>query len=181
MGNHFPYDTREEKEILAYINRLFHRINRIPGIVCEAEWDHFGSGYASFAEFFCYRKEEYVLLDVENGMREIRIRGIILDISRLASVAIMGEDERLRTICIETNEVVKSSQGSILDSPNSLFVSQEFSTLANEIKRALQEFNYQLLESNEMSEPLTFQTKIPTIYRNERQYLVMDAVFYWED
>ena len=181
IGDHFPYDTREEKEIVAHMNRLFHRINRIPGIVCEAEWDHFGSGYASFVEFFCYRKEDYVLLDEENGMREIGVRGILLDISRLTSVAIMGEEERHRTICLETNKEVKSSQGSILDSPHSLLVSPEFATLATELQKALQEFNYQLVESNEMSEPLSFQTKIPTIYRNERQYLVMDAIFYWED
>lgn len=181
IGNHFPYDTREEREILAHINRLFHRINRIPGIVCEAEWDHFGSGYASFVEFFCYRTKDCIRIDEKNGIREINTKGIILDISRLTSVAIMGEDERQRMICIETDEEVSSGQGSILDSPNSLVVGEELATLATKLQKALQEFDYQLLSANEISEPLMFQTKIPTIYRNARQYLVMDAIFYWED
>ncbi|WP_158232855.1 hypothetical protein [Sporosarcina sp. P2] len=181
MGDTFPYDSDDEQEVLAHINRLFYRICRIHNVVCEAEWDHFGSGYASFVEFFCYRKEDYITVQEKYGMREIEIKGIILYVSRLASVAIMGEDVRCRTIRIETAEEVSGGYGSILDTPTSLAVSEELETLATELQKALQEFNYKLLAANEMSTPLLFKTKIPTIYRNERQYLVLDAIFYWED
>ncbi|WP_155979491.1 hypothetical protein [Sporosarcina ureae] len=181
IGDTFPYDSYDEKEILAHINRLFYRINRIHNVLCEAEWDHFGSGYASFVEFFCYRKEDCIVVEEKNGIREIEIKGIILDISRLASVAIMGEDVRYRTISIETNEEVSSGQGTILDDPTSLVVGAEVEILAIELRKALQEFDFNLLAAKEMSAPLSFKTKIPTIYRNERQYLVLDAIFYWED
>lgn len=36
-------------------------------------------------------------------------------------------------------------------------------------------------EKRKMNQPLSFQTEIPTIYREPREYLVMDAIFYWED
>lgn len=181
IGDTFPYDSYDKKEILAHINRLFYRINRIHNVLCEAEWDHFGSGYASFVEFFCYRKEDCIVMEEKYGIREIEIKGIILDISRLAPVAIMGEDVRYRTIRIETNEEVRSGQGSILDDPISLAVGEELETLAFELQNALEEFDYKLLATKEMSVPLSFNTKIPTVYRNERQYLVLDAIFYWED
>ncbi|WP_143561084.1 hypothetical protein [Sporosarcina sp. P3] len=181
IGDSFPYDRSDEEETLAHINRLFYRINRIYNVVCEAEWNHFGSGYASFVEFFCYWKKDCIVVEEINGMREIEIRGILLDISRLAPVAIMGEDVRYKTIRIETNEEVTSGHGSILDAPISLIVGRELKTLAAELQNALEEFDYKRLTANEMSTPLSFKTKIPTTYRNEHQYLVLDAIFYWED
>ena len=179
-GSKFPYDTNNENEIEAHIRRLFHRINRIPNIICEAEWNHFGSGYASFVEFFCYRKKD-VAVEEKCGMREIETKGIIIDICRLAPVAIMGEDDRFQKIHIETNNVVSGGHGSILDNPISLLSGSEFQEAVGELEQALKEFNYELLTAEEMSQPLPFQANIPTIYREPREYRVMDAIFYWED
>lgn len=181
VGNQFPYEPNSEKEIEAHIRRLFYRINRIPGVICEAEWNHFGSGYASFVEFFCSRKEDVIIVTEKNGHREIEIEGIIIDICRLAPVAIMGEDDRFKTIRIETNEVVGGGYSSIISRPQGLLVREKLQDIARELKRALQEFDYELLEAEEMSRPLPFKAKIPTIYREPREYLVMDAIFYWED
>lgn len=181
VGNEFPYEPNNEQEIEAHIRRLFHRINRIPNVICEAEWNHFGSGYASFVEFFCYRKEDVVIVEEKHGCWEIKTEGIIIDICRLAPVAIMREDDRYQTIRIETNEVVGGASGSLLDGPNQLFVSEKFQVIARKLKQALKEFDYELLEAEEMNQPLSLKTKISTIYRVSREYLVMDTIFYWED
>lgn len=181
VGNKFPYDTNSEQEIEAYIRQLFHRINRIPNLICEAEWNHFGSGYASFIEFFCYQEGDVTVVEEKYGRREIKTHGIIIDICRLAPVAIMGEDERYKTIRIETNEVVGGAYGSLLGSPELLDLSDKFQTVAEKLKQVLKEFDYEILETEKMNQPLSFQTKIPTIYREPRDYLVVDAIFYWED
>lgn len=181
VGNNFPYDTNNEQEIEAHIRRLFYRINCIPNLVCEAEWNHFGSGYASFVEFFCYRKEDVIVVKEKYGRREIKTEGIIIDICRLAPAAIMGEDDRYKTIRIETNEVVGGAYGSLLGGPHLLNMSEKFQTIAEKLKQVLKEFDYEVLEAEKIHQPLSFQTKIPTIYREPREYLVMDAIFYWED
>lgn len=181
VGNEFPYDTKNEQEIEAHIRRLFYRINRIPNIVCEAEWNHFGSGYASFVEFFCYQKDDVLIVEEKYDLREIKTEGIILDICRLAPVAIMGEDDRYKTIRIETNEDVSGAYGSLIDGQNRLCISERFQTMEEKLKQALTEFEYELLEVELVNQPLPFQTKIPTIYRKPNEYLVMDAIFYWED
>ena len=181
VGNKFPYDTNSKQEIEAYIRQLFHRINRIPNLICEAEWNHFGSGYASFVEFFCYQEGDVTVVEEKYGRREIKTYGIIIDICRLAPVAIMGEDERYKTIRIETNEVVGGAYGSLLGSPELLDLSDKFQTVAEKLKQVLKEFDYEILETEKMNQPLSFQTKIPTIYREPRDYLVVDAIFYWED
>lgn len=181
IGEKFPYDTIDEREVEAHIRRLFHRINRIPNVVCEAEWNHFGSGYASFVEFFCYQKQDLVVLEEKHGHREIKMNGLIVDISRLASVAIMGDDERYKTIHIETNEYRGGAYGSLLGGPKLIEVSERFQTFGEQLKQVLEEFDFKVLEPEEMNQLLSFKTNIPTIYRQSRDYTVADAVFYWED
>lgn len=181
IGEKFPYDTNDEREIEAHLRRLFHRMNRIPNVVCEAEWNHFGSGYASFVEFFCYQNEDLVVLEEKHGHREIKMNGLIVDISRLAPVAITGEDERYKTIRIETNEDIGGGYGSLLGGPKLIGVSERLQSLGEQLKRALEEFDYEVLEPEEMNQLLPFKTKIPTLYRESRDYTVADAIFYWED
>ncbi|WP_078427615.1 hypothetical protein [Alkalihalobacterium alkalinitrilicum] len=181
VGNKFPYDTNNEHEIEAHIRRLYYRINRIPNLVCEAEWNHFGSGYASFVEFFCYRKEDVTVIEEKYGLQEIKINGIIIDICRLAPVAIMGEDDRYKTIRIETNEVVGGGYGTILDGFNRLVIDEKFQIIEEQLEQSLKVFDYERLDAEKLNQSLPFQTKIPTIYRKPKQYLVMDAIFYWED
>ncbi|SES44005.1 hypothetical protein [Psychrobacillus sp. OK032] len=181
VGDKFPYDTNNEQEIEAHIKQLFYRINRIPNLVCEAEWNHFGSGYASFVEFFCHRKEDVTVVEEKYGFQEIKTNGIIIDICRLAPVAIMGEDDRYKKICIDTNEVVGGGYGTILDGSNRLVLNEKLQIITEQLKQVLKEFDYELLEAEKLKQPLSFQTKIPTIYRKPKEYLVLDAIFYWED
>ncbi|WP_313894136.1 hypothetical protein [Psychrobacillus sp.] len=49
------------------------------------------------------------------------------------------------------------------------------------MKQVLKEFDYELLEAEKVNQPLSFSTKISTIYSEPRNYLVKDAIFYWED
>ncbi|WP_077601495.1 hypothetical protein [Oceanobacillus sojae] len=181
VGNYFPYDTNNEQEIEAHIRRLFYRLKRIPDVRLEAEWNHFGSGYASFVEIFCYRKEDITVIKEKNGERELEISGIIVDICRLAPVAIMGEDKRFKTIDIATNEELAGGFGSLLDDPRRVKVGKKFQTVERQLHQALEEFEYKNLDEAILKQPLTFKTKIATIYRKPREYKVMDALFYWED
>lgn len=181
IGDRFPYDTKEEQEIEAHIRRLLYRIRRIPNIICEAEWDHFGSGYASFVEFFCYRKEDRRIVEEKYGRREEKTEGIIIDICRLAPVVIMGEDERYQTVRIETNEVVCGAYSTLLGDPRRLHVPDRLQPLREKIRQALEEYSFDLLEAEIIGQPLPFQANIPTIYQKPKDYLIMDAIYYWED
>ncbi|WNS79271.1 hypothetical protein RRU94_17115 [Domibacillus sp. DTU_2020_1001157_1_SI_ALB_TIR_016] len=93
----------------------------------------------------------------------------------------MGEDDRYKTIRIETNEEVGGAYGSLLHGPKRLYISEKFQTIAEKLKQALKEFDYELLEAERINKLLPFQVKIPTLYREPGDYLIMDAIFYWED
>lgn len=98
VGSGYPYNTNNHQEIEAHIRGLYYRVKRIPHLIMEAEWDHFGSGYASFVEFYCYQRENIKILEQKGNIHELQITGIIIDVCRLAPVVIMGEDERFKTI-----------------------------------------------------------------------------------
>lgn len=59
LGDVFPYHTNDHQEVEKHLERLFYRIKRIHGVECEADFDHYGSGYASFVEFFLPQKNRY--------------------------------------------------------------------------------------------------------------------------
>ena len=179
IGHAYPYDTNDDGEVEAHIRRLFYRINRIPGIICEAEWDHFGSGYASFVEFYCYKEEDQIVTK-NKWTREVRTEGLLIYISRLAPVAIMGEDARYKTLRNEKGEVTGGVFGS-LTKPSDLRIGEGFLSIAEKITEAIEEFDYELLKENMINMPLPFQVKIPTIYSEPRDYTIMHAIFYWED
>lgn len=181
IGHQYPYNTNNEQEIEAHIRRLFYRLIRIPNLIIEAEWDHFGSGYASFVELFCYQKENVLIVKKINDMQKLEIHGIIIDVCRLAPVVIMGEDERFKTIDMITNKEISGGYGTLLDGPIRLHLSEKLLPLERELKLALDEFKYEVLDENTVSQPLSFQTNIPTLYRASPAYKVMDALFYWED
>lgn len=181
IGDYFPYDTNNQQEIEAHIRRLFYRLKRIPDLILEAEWDHFGSGYASFVEIFCYRKADIVVVEEKNGERELEISGIIVDVCRLAPVAIMGEDERFKTVDIATNEEIAGAYSSLLDDPRRVKVGEKFQAVEYQLSQALEEFGYKILDEAILKQPLSFEAKIATLYRKPGGYKVMDALFYWED
>ncbi len=181
VGDKYPYVTKDDQEIEAHIRRLFYRINRIPRLVCDADWVHFGSGYASFVEFFCYWQEDVTVIEEKHGIQEIQTNGLIIDVCRLAPVAIMGEDERYKTLRTDTNEVVSGAYSSLLDGPHRLVFNEKHRMLSEHVKQSLREFDYELLHTETLNPSLPFQTKISTIYRKPHQYKIMDAFFYWED
>ncbi|MFP7493888.1 hypothetical protein SFC66_08895 [Terribacillus saccharophilus] len=181
VGDSFPYNTNDETEIEAHIRRLYHYINHMPHIVCEAEWNHFGSGYSSYVEFYCYSRKDVTVVQQKDNHRVEEREGIIIAVCRLAPVAIMGADDRYRMIHSVTNEEVGRGYGSLLDGPDRLYVGEELQNTAEKLKAALQIFGFELMDAKSMGAPLPFQTIIPTIYRKPGEYLYMDALFYWED
>lgn len=181
IGTTFPYDTNDAQEIEAHIRRLFYRIKRMPNIICEVEWDHFGSGYASFVEFFCYEKEGIIVEENRYDIQDHRIEGVLINISRLAPVAIMGEDDRTKRMRIATKEIIGGSYGSILGRQKLHPIDQKFYPIVKKLAEALEEFDYTLLSIDDMNQPLPFSAKIATLYRTPKEYLIADAIFYWED
>ncbi|HLR43271.1 MAG TPA: hypothetical protein VK067_08550 [Pseudogracilibacillus sp.] len=182
-GNAYPYDTKNVDEVETYLKQLYYQIKRIPNIICEAEFEHYGSGYASFVEFFCYLKEDIVVIkDIEkHGILEHKKIGVLLNVSRLAPVFIYGEDERYEIVRTETKEIVSGGYSPLPGQTNIFKVNEKFDRVLHELFQVLKTFGYQALDEEYANASLPFQTTIPTIYREAYEYRVLDVLFYWED
>ncbi|RUL54025.1 hypothetical protein [Lysinibacillus antri] len=187
IGETYPYNTNDKEQIENYIQNLFYIISRSKSIKCEAIFDHYGSGYASYVDFFCYKKdgsskinEKYIEKD---SLTSIQLEGLVIYISRLAPVAIIGKDIRHKAI-INTEEIQDEffSGMSMISRPQEVinepppFMVEEF----REIKQKLADAGYSILEKEYLSQPLPFKTKIQT-FTDPRHYTVFDAFFYWMD
>lgn len=185
VGNLYPYNTKDKQQIEAYIQDLFYTINHLKSIKCEAIFDHYGSGYASYVDFFCYRKDGSSIVNKKyiekDSLTSIQIEGLVLYISRLAPVAIIWRDKRHKAILDNGEDEFFSGMGminhphGIIDEPPSPMVNDFI-----EIKEKLARAGYHILDKEYLSQPLPFKTKIQTFTR-PNQYKLFDAFFFWKD
>lgn len=187
VGDIFPYNTKDHNQIEKHMKELFHRINRSKAIQCEAMFDHYGSGYASYVEFFCYKKDGSSVLSEKyiekDSLTSIEIDGLVTYISRLAPVAIIWKDIRHKAI-VDKGQIkdeffsgftlLGNPHNVITESPNNM--TDEF----REIKQKLNEAGYTILDKTYLDQPLPFKTKIQT-FTKPNQYKIFDAIFYWMD
>ncbi len=86
VGDFYPFIQGDDAQMEHYISHLVGEIGGLKGLLYEADFDHYGSGFASYVSVFLWQKEEEEVL--ANG--EVSMKGLWLYISRLAPVVIMG-------------------------------------------------------------------------------------------
>lgn len=181
IGEEYPYCTKNEDDILNHMRQLYYEFSRMHNIVCEAEWNHFGSGYASYVEMFLYNKKNVHVSINEKAKQRKEVRnGVVINISRLAPVAIIGDDKRYSTYSIKTEEYIGGGYYPLAKASD-IKVSEELRPLAEKMRDIVQRYGYTLLGEKELILPLPFKANIPTIFTQPRDYTIFDAVFYWMD
>ena len=179
VGERYPYDTNDEQAVLNYLKRVQADFDRMPNIQCEPDRLHFGSGYASYVEWFIYRKDE-VSEREENGLRNVEKEGLMVDISLLSPVILIGTGFKSDSIHIETGEKVSGAKSFFSDVVN-LEIPEKYTELISIIERTFMKYHYTILRKEDVIPRLPFQADIPTLHREPHQYLIWDAIFYWED
>ncbi len=178
IGESYPYNTGDEKQVRAYIKRMQAEFAKYR-ILCKPEPEHFGSGYASYAAWFFY-KEQDVRISENRYTRDVEREGLWLNISTLAPVVIIGTGINNDTYAVEGGRWLSGAK-SMLQLPEELVIPARFKELYEQLVRIVMKYQFTVLFKEEMEKPLPFKASIPTIFRKPREYLVWDAVFYWED
>ena len=141
--------------------------------------NHFGSGYASYIQLFRYR-DEFVTITETNGEKKEERIGLNVLVSRLAPVIAIGGNAWEFTYVDASGKRVGGSH-SMLDDPNELHIDKKFQELYNDLVRLFMKYQFTLLQKEDVDAPLSFAANIPTLSRRKGQYIVWDAIFYWED
>lgn len=179
VGELYPYNTDDEQAVLNYLKMVRAEFERLPNIHCEPDRLHFGSGYASYVEWFFYTDNE-VEINETDGLRTIEKQGLMIDISLLSPVILIGRGEKFNTIRMEKGEVLGGGK-TFFSQPVDLEIPEKFMAMKSIIERVFMKYHYIILQKEDVTQRLPFKAEIPTLHRDPHAYLIWDAIFYWED
>jgi hypothetical protein len=180
VGSSWPYDRGSAEDIESYLKNVVAELGRSRNLEVDAEFMHYGSGFASFVHVFCYkRNDKSTVHTVDMDCTD----GIAVYLGRLAPVAAYGPERRTRSYGrgpFGLRKELSSSFGFLDVAWLSELPPGDWNEEINEIKDKLQRFGFSLPSREELSKELPFPADIPTIL-GEQPYRVFDAVFYWSD
>ncbi|MBC8059308.1 MAG: hypothetical protein H7Y18_01430 [Clostridiaceae bacterium] len=169
-GKDYPYNNGTSKQIEFHIKSIVADLERSNLIKVEADFKSYGSGYSSYIDIFCYKKDGSSTIKKKDVLW---IDGITIYISKLAPVAIYGASNK-----------TKHSKGggyNFLDANNINSIPKgNWDDVLYTITNKLKKYEIEMLRKRELAKPLDFKAKIPTIL-NDGGYKIFDAIFYWED
>lgn len=172
VGDFYPFDMDEynHEVIDDYISKAVGSLATIRSLKYEAIYDSYGSGYASYVDVFCWKKDGSSSEEREDILW---IDGIRIYICRLAPVAVIGKGQ-------VTKHSLGGSRDYIESSTINVFPPGDWDQEITDIRNLLESFFFTVLEPEYLNQPLPFEAKIRTILAH-KQYKVFDALFYWED
>lgn len=168
VGDDWPFIGGTPDDVEVHLRMIMQSLNASYGIEVEGEFDHYGSGYASYVHLFCKRPKE-----ASTYQRDGRTwtDGIAVYLSRLTPIAVLGAETR--TVFERGSSHGFLDANSIDQLPDETWVEEK--TI---IESILVEEGYQLASREEMEARLPFKAKIKSAFDDKS---VFDAVFYWED
>ncbi len=151
------------------VKNVLHDLEQSKQIAVESE-DSYGSGYASYLDIFCYKKNG-ASSRVQAGTTTTE--GIALYLCKLAPVATMGA-------MTKTKSKKGSGYGFLRPEDLNKLPAGDWNSVVAEIKLKLEKQNFVLLEPKVLKQKMPFEANIPTIL-GDPPYQIFDAFFHWED
>lgn len=170
VGDIWPYADGTEAEIEGYLKRVVADLDRTPSLDAKADFDHYGSGYASYVHVFCSKSKGRST--TRRGTTDW-IDGFSVYLCRLAPVAAYGPSQRTRHAQGGSADFL--SPHTVGETPRGEWVEEE-----RELAAVLARHGFTLPDRVELCAPLPFRAEIPTVL-TDPPYQVFDALFYWED
>lgn len=168
VGVEWPWMGGSAEDIEQHLRGVVAELDAIDGISLDADFDSYGSGYASYVHVFCF-------LDGQEATYERDGRtwtdGLAIYLNRLAPVAAWGPETRSQ---FERGWSHGFLESSMVDQ----FPEGQLESHADQITAILQQAGLELLTTAEATEPLPFSVDIRTNFDNRTLF---DALFYWED
>ncbi len=165
-----PFDPTNDEAIRQYYEGLVQRIEREQNLRSRVEWNHYGSGYASFIEAWFYPADDSARL---TGREEHHV-GLVVLLSRLSRHFVLGQDEKRWS-------ADGSGSGGL---PNFSTVDDitypAILPLVAPLTALLTAAGLQRLRRHDLAAPLPGTPQVPTIL-TDLPFRQFDALFHWED
>ena len=171
IGAFFPFQGGTYNQVVYFYKDLIAALERSRLLKVITDYSSYGSGYASYVDVFCYKRDGSSTQQKKGYMD---IEGIGIYLCKHAPVAIVGPNQKSISErggsygMLSVHQVGKMPPGNW---------DQEF----ERIREVLTNYQIEILTRRIVNQPLPFDAKIPTVLDQGDGYRVFDALFYWED
>ena len=93
VGEPLPFDPADDLSIRCCYEGLIKQIETTQHLHARVEWNHYGSGYASFIEAWFYPEDNRTSLPPFHTGNKRHV-GLVVLFSRLSRYFVLGQDER---------------------------------------------------------------------------------------
>ena len=163
------FDPDNGEEVRRFYEELVRQIEREQGLRSRVEWNHYGSGYASFVEAWFYPADDRARLPG----REEGHAGLAVLLSRLSRYFVLGQDEK-----------TWSADGGSAGLPNFSAVDDithpAILPFVAPVTALLTAAGLQRLHRQNLAAALPETLQVPTIL-TDLPFRQFDALFHWED
>lgn len=167
-----PWNTNDEETIDGFYKHVCAAVSRATGGLSRIEWDHYGSGYASYIDAWFYKTSPE--FDVEKPLHYGNVHnGLVVLLSRLSPFFVFMEAEKSwhahggSSYLPEFEMIDRLPTKAIAD-------------LAHQVQPILESYGLLRASREELMELLPQSLRVPTIL-TDRAFSQFDALFYWED
>lgn len=130
----YPYSTQDPDTIEHFLQQVVESLKNSDQMEVEAEFDHYGSGYASYVEVFCDRRQP----SSSASNSDSATPGITLYLSRLLPIVVYGATEKAANSYSGTFKFLTPNQLGTLP-PG------DWQEIFTEITQKLRSFNLQII------------------------------------
>jgi hypothetical protein len=169
VGDHEAYKNGSKNAIKGHIKATIHDLEQSRIVALETR-DSYGSGYASYVDVFCYKKDGSSS-HVKSGTTYIDGIGIYL--CKLAPVAVMGSMG-------QSQGPNGGTFGFLRAEDLGTFPPGDWTKINTEIRQKLERHGIEILEPRELMRPLEFTANIETNF-GDPPFTNFDAFFNWMD
>lgn len=158
-------------EVDYFIKQVVNQFKNSKVITIETEFDHYGSGFASYVDVFITKKDGSSIKEIDDITW---IQGVSLYLCRLAPVAVFGKNEKTK------DKNGGGSFGFLREDNVGTTPEGNWEEIIDEVTNVLKQNQIQLLNRDLIMKPLEFEIEIHTILKDSN-YNIFDVLFYWED
>lgn len=175
----YPYSTGNSRKIEKLLSQLVGRLSDIGSLSIDADFDNYGSGYASYVSLEISKRDKSdVIKEHHSNGVSLTTNGLMVYLSRVAPVVVYGGAFWTKTYA-NGKETGGSSHFLEPDMLEDL-PAKAWECELESIKTILTDYGFRIPFKEELARNLDFEINIPTLL-GEPPYRVFDCFFYWMD
>ncbi|WP_409308744.1 hypothetical protein [Pectobacterium sp. B1J-3] len=172
ISDEYPWVSNDEQLIEKHLKSVCAQVMRLTNTQSRIEWNHYGSGYASFIDTWFYRNTPDFNVKRPVGYGEEHI-GLTVLLSRLSPYFVFMESDKHWHSKGGYQPLPDLERVDKLETPAVIKLSQH-------VQSVLEQCGLTRIYKGQLTASLPTGTHVPTVL-NARGFTQFDALFYWED